>query len=93
MYELYGPGGVAILVNTLTDNKNRTVAEIKHLVSKLGYQLATPGSALWAFSKGNVGWDATTTVPLAGEDREKLDSLVEALEEHDDVESIYTNAS
>lgn len=92
LYELYGPGGVAILVNTLTDNRNRTVSELKHLVSKLGYQLAEPGAAQWAFEKKDGVWVALTTVPIATEDMEKLTGLIEALEEHEDVESIYTNA-
>jgi len=91
-YELYGPAGVAILINTLTDNRNRTFPEIKHLLSKLGYQLAEQGAAAWAFEKEGAAWKATTTVPVEGEDVEKLTALIEALEEHDDVESVYTNA-
>ncbi len=90
-YELYGPGGVAILINTLTDSRNRTVAEIKHLVSKLGYQLAEPGSASWAFKKEGIEWKATTTVPIENTDKEKLEKLSEALMDHDDVEDIYSN--
>jgi transcriptional/translational regulatory protein YebC/TACO1 len=92
MYELYGPGGVAILINTITDNKNRTFPEIKHLVSKLGYQLAEPGSAAWAFTSDGAEWKATTTIPLEDVFAEKLEDLINALEEHEDVESVYTNA-
>jgi len=91
-YELYGPGGVAILADTLTDNNNRTNAELKHLVSKLGYQIAEPGAAAWAFTKENMEWTPNTIIPISDEDAEKLQSLVEALEEHDDVEEVYTNA-
>lgn len=91
LYEMYGPGGVALLINTLTDNRNRTVAELKHLVSKLGYQLAEPGAAQWAFEKEGVEWKAVTVTPLSVEDTEKLDILIEKLEEHDDVESVYMN--
>jgi YebC/PmpR family DNA-binding regulatory protein len=90
-YELYGPGGVAILIDTVTDNRNRTVAEIKHLVSKLGYQLAEPGAAAWAFKKEGADWVPQQTTPVAGADLEKLEELVRALEEHDDVEQVYTN--
>jgi YebC/PmpR family DNA-binding regulatory protein len=92
LYELYGPGGIAILINTLTDNRNRTVSELKHLVSKQGYQLAEPGSAQWAFQKEGSEWKATTHVPVSDDDIEKLTSLIEVIEEHDDVESVYTNA-
>lgn len=91
LYELYGPGGVALLINALTDNSNRTVAELKHLLSKLGYQLAEPGSAQWAFTKEGNEWKPVTTIPVEGEDAERLDTLIETLMEHDDVESIYTN--
>ncbi len=90
-YELYGPGGVAILIDTLTDNRNRTVAEIKHLVSKLGYQLAEPGAASWAFENNGEKWNAITKTPLSDEDKEKLDTLVSSIEEHEDVDAVYTN--
>lgn len=92
-YEMYGPGGCALLIDTVTDNRNRTVAELKHLVSKIGYQLAEPGAAAWAFKKEGVDWIADTTVPVEGEDKEKLDTLLQALEEHDDVEQVYTNVA
>lgn len=91
-YELYGPGGVAILVDTLTDNNNRTNQELKHLVSKLGYQIAEPGSASWAFTKENREWVATTFVDVADEDADKLETLIDTLRDHDDVQEVYTNA-
>jgi len=91
-YELYGPGGVAILADTLTDNNNRTNAELKHLVSKLGYQMAEPGAASWAFTKDNMEWVPTTTVPISDDDADKLGTLVDALEDHEDVQNVYTNA-
>jgi YebC/PmpR family DNA-binding regulatory protein len=90
-YEMYGPGGVALLIDTVTDNRNRTVAEVKHLVSKLGYQLAEPGAASWAFTKEGADWKPQQTTPLSDEDAEKLDTLIEALMEQDDVEQVYTN--
>jgi YebC/PmpR family DNA-binding regulatory protein len=92
-YELYGPGGVALLIDTLTDNRNRTVSELKHLVSKLGYQLAEPGAASWAFTKEGADWTPTTTTPVDDADTEKLAALVDAVEEHDDVQQVYTNAA
>lgn len=49
IYEGYGPGGIAILVETLTDNKMRTVAEVKHVFSKHGGSLGGPGSVQWQF--------------------------------------------
>jgi YebC/PmpR family DNA-binding regulatory protein len=54
-YEGYGPGGVALLIQTLTDNKNRTVGEIRHLLSKYAGNLAAENSVAWMFSrKGQV---------------------------------------
>jgi YebC/PmpR family DNA-binding regulatory protein len=91
-YELYGPGGVAILAETLTDNNNRTNQELKHMVGKLGYQVAEPGSASWAFRKEQGVWIPTTSIPISDEDAEKLGVLVDALEEHDDVQDVFTNA-
>tara|TARA_B100000586_G_scaffold28755_1_gene18642 strand:+ start:4914 stop:5660 length:747 start_codon:yes stop_codon:yes gene_type:complete len=50
-YEGYGPGGVAVIVDTMTDNKNRTVAEIRHVFSKFGGNLGTGGSVSYLFTK------------------------------------------
>lgn len=94
LYETYGPGGVAILIEAFTDNRNRTAQELKHLLSETRYALAAPGSASWAFSKDAEGvWIPTTTIPLTDEDEEKLGALVEALEARDDVEHVTTNAA
>ncbi|MEE9419335.1 MAG: YebC/PmpR family DNA-binding transcriptional regulator [Desulfatiglandaceae bacterium] len=50
-YEGYGPGGVAVLVDCLTDNKNRTVADVKHLFERHGGNLGEPGCVAWMFEK------------------------------------------
>ena len=50
-YEGYGPGGVALIVDTMTDNKNRTVAEIRHVFSKFGGNLGTDGSVSYLITK------------------------------------------
>ncbi len=50
-YEGYGPGGVAIMVDSMTDNRNRTVAEIRHIFSKNGGNLASSGAVGWIFEK------------------------------------------
>lgn len=54
LYEGYGPGGVAVLVKALTDNKNRTVSDIKHIFSKHGGSMAGAGSVLWMFGQFGV---------------------------------------
>ncbi len=92
LFETYGPGGVAILITAVTDNNNRTSQEIKHLLSKAGYQLGTPGSASWAFVKEVGGYCALSPVELTTEDTLVLTSLIALIEEHDDVQDIYTTA-
>jgi YebC/PmpR family DNA-binding regulatory protein len=51
MYEAYGPGGVALLVEAMTDNRNRTGADVRHLLSKHGGSLGEPGSVAYLFDK------------------------------------------
>src|SRR5690606_26701250 len=59
-YEGYGPGGVAIYIETMTDNANRTVAEIRHILSRNGGSLGTSGSVAWQFDrKGQIYVDAS----------------------------------
>lgn len=151
-YEAYGPGGVAILIDTLTDNKNRCSAEIKNILSKKGGNMAGAGSVSWMFSKkGSIVVDKATVkeddlialldagaedvksddstsfevvtsagnlekvknamkaanipfvsaevtmipssqVKVAGDAAKQLLTLVEALEEHDDVQNVYDNS-
>lgn len=54
LYEGYGPGGVAVLVETMTDNKNRTVADVRHFFSKSGGNLGETGCVGWMFDKKGV---------------------------------------
>ena len=150
-YEGYGPGGVALMIETLTDNKNRTVGEIRHLLSKHAGNLATENSVAWLFSrKGQIlvqrgpvdedrllsvaleagaedvnddegGWevvcppeafesvrDAVTAlgitpddaaivmmpqnlVTLVGREAQQMLKLMEAIEDHDDVQHVWAN--
>lgn len=92
VYETYGPGGAAILIAALTDSRNRTAQEMKHLLTKNGLELAAPGSAAWAFAKTAEGYEPTTSVPLSPADSELLMKLLEIIDAQDDVEDVYTNA-
>jgi YebC/PmpR family DNA-binding regulatory protein len=57
-YEGYGPGGVAILIQALTDNNKRTTADVRHILSRLNGNLAEPGSVSWIFNKkGYITFD------------------------------------
>lgn len=150
-YEGYGPKGLAVLVDTLTDNRNRTVAEVRHAFTKCGGNLGTTGSVAYLFSKkgvitfapgineekvleialeigaedvvhhpdgstdvltsetvlpilnqrfvqekldpvqSEVTWIASTQVELNQEDQEKVERLLNMLEDLDDVQAVYTN--
>lgn len=93
VYEAYGPNGVAIMIEALTDNKNRTTPEIKHLLSKQGIEVAAPGAASWAFTKvGNAFIPNEPLTDVSGVDEEKLTVILEALDEHEDVQTVFTNA-
>jgi YebC/PmpR family DNA-binding regulatory protein len=89
-YEGYGPGGAAVMVETLTDNKNRTVAEIRHLFSKHGGNLAETGAVQWMFDrKGYI------VVDKAKADEDKLMEIVldagaEDLRSEDSTFAVYT---
>jgi YebC/PmpR family DNA-binding regulatory protein len=150
-YEGYAPGGIAVLVEVMTDNRNRTVAEVRHAFSKRGGNLGTDGSVAYLFARkgqisfapgvdeeqilevaleagaedveanddgsvdvttawedfaavkaaledaglapegGEVTMVASTTVPVDAGSVEQLMALVEALEDLDDVQNVYTN--
>ena len=101
LYEGYGPGGVALLVEVLTDSRNRAANELKFIFSEHGGHIASPGAAVWAFGKQPTTdnsqpttekWIATTTVPLEDIDLLKLDKLVEVLEANEDVQAVFVNA-
>jgi len=93
MFEGYGPGGVAMLIQTVTDNNNRTAPIIRNVFSKAGLELGSPGSAAWAFTKDGEGhYIPTTPMDLDDETGEKLANFIEKLEEEEDVTNIYTTA-
>jgi YebC/PmpR family DNA-binding regulatory protein len=92
IFEGFGPGGTAILAVALTDNNNRTAAEVRHIFTKAGYSLGSPGSALWAFEKTADGFVPRTPTTLSDADGEALASLIEHLEEQSDVQDIFTSA-
>ena len=97
-YEAYGPGGAALLIEVMTDNTNRTVGEIRHLLSKQGGNLGTANSVAWMFDKRSyivlekAGADeealVTAAIDAGADDfREDDDNweVVSAPEVHDDV--------
>lgn len=94
VYEAYGPGGCALIIEGYTDSRNRTSAELKHLLSQYGGSLATPGAAMWAFQKSTEGvLEPISPIELSDEDAQRMAELSDALEEHDDVSEVYTSAA
>lgn len=91
LLEAYGPGGAAVLIEAATDNRNRTVAEVKKILSDNAGKWAEPKSVLWVFEKTSGGWRAKFPQAVSGEDKEKLTALVTALQEHDDIQRVCTN--
>ncbi|MBQ6369222.1 MAG: YebC/PmpR family DNA-binding transcriptional regulator [Parasporobacterium sp.] len=92
-YEGYGPSGIAIIVETLTDNKNRTAANVKHAFSKGGGNVGTPGCVSYMFDKKGeividkeeVEMDADSLMMLA------LDAGAEDFEDEEDAYTVYTS--
>lgn len=73
LYEAFGPGGVALMIECLTDNKNRTISDVKVAVTKNGGSMAGPGSVQWQFEhKGVVRIDAEKKAQIADWDDAQL---------------------
>jgi YebC/PmpR family DNA-binding regulatory protein len=97
-YEGYGPGGVAILMSIMTDNKNRTISELRHIFSKNGGNMAEAGSVAWMFAKKGyilvkktVDEDTVMTVALeAGAEDMKNEPDEEHYEIYTSLDSFHT---
>ena len=90
--EAYGPGGIAILIEATTDNRNRTIHEIKHLLSEHNCKWAESGSVSWAFAHTADGYTAKFPQDISDADRSALTTIIEALEEREDVQGVHTSA-
>ncbi len=90
-YEAYGPGGVGIIIEALTSSRNKAAQEIKFILSEHGGSLGAIGSVTWGFTKHENTWTPTLYVPLADTDRELLVTLIDELEDNDEVQEVFTN--
>ena len=86
MYEGYGPSGVAMLIECLTDNRNRAAMEVRTAMTRNGGSLADPGSVSFLFNRKGV-----VIVPVDQDGAAKVMRLVEALEDLDDVQNVFGN--
>ena len=100
-YEAYGPSGIAIIIEGITDNKNRTLSEIKQILNQNGGKLVGEGGVRWMFQRkpavhtqekdGRLEWVPQYEVELQDKDKEAAEKLFEALDENDAVQEIYSN--
>ena len=82
LYEGYGPSGIAILIEVITDNKNRTVSELRHILNKNNGNLAEPGSVAWMFDrKGEI-----LISDFSGDEEKLFDDIINS--GADDIEKI-----
>ncbi|MBI5619340.1 YebC/PmpR family DNA-binding transcriptional regulator [Candidatus Gottesmanbacteria bacterium] len=91
IYEAYGPGGVGMLIEAATDNRNRTVSVIKNVFERFGGSLASPGAVSFLFTRSGTTMKPLTVMDLSPEQRTRIDALVAELEALDDVQRVYTN--
>lgn len=89
--EAYGPEKVALIVSAVTDNRNRTIAEVRAIITEHGAKPAEQGSVLWSFAKIEGEWKPSFTQDVSPEGKMKIDALISELEEHDDVSAVITN--
>jgi len=91
-YEAYGPNGTPLIIETITDNKNRTVSEIKHILNTYNGKLAESGSVKYLFSKQEEEWKPNYLTDITDENlKSQLIKLFNALDDHDDIKDIYSN--
>ncbi|MDP3696762.1 MAG: YebC/PmpR family DNA-binding transcriptional regulator [Candidatus Taylorbacteria bacterium] len=81
--EAIGPGGIALKIKAITDNRNRTIAEIKNILADNSSKMVQPGSISWMFNQSVSITDAGIQT--------KIDKLLEVLDDNDDVEDVTSN--
>lgn len=91
LYEAFGASGEAYLIQLVTDNTQRTSAEIRAVLSRRGGSLAGPGSAQYLFQRTNNGsFEPIHPLSLSIGQLEKANELLESLRDHDDVEEVFS---
>ena len=91
-YEAYGPHGAALIIETITDNRNRTLSEIKHILNTFNGKLAETGSVKYLFDRKEKDWIPKYSIEITDENtKQQLEKLFEALDDNDDVSEIYSN--
>lgn len=95
LVEAYGLEGTAILIEAITDNKNRTMQEIKKILEENNAKLAEPGSVRWAYeqikTESDLTWREKFKQPVSETAREKIQKLIDELLEQNEVQEVYIN--
>lgn len=95
LFEAYGPSGTAFIIEGITDNKNRTLGEIKQILNRHEAKLIGEGGLRWMFERrakdGSLEWVPKQEVEVSARDRESCEKLFEALDENEAVQEIYSN--
>ena len=91
-YGAFGPGGTAILITAMTDNKNRALAEIKKILQEHNAKFAEINSIQWMFRREGADWIPNSPIKIEDENiKKELAALYEALDDNQDVNEIYDN--
>ena len=89
MVQAMGPGSMAVVIEAITDNTNRTIAEIKNILVKNGFKMVPEGSLNWMF---DAGWTPRAPLEIGNSAiKQKFDQLLEELAANDDVENVHSN--
>ncbi len=92
--ESYGPDGTAFVIKAITDSRNRTIAEVKKILSDNNAKFAEQGSVLWCFDIDDEGnYEPKFNQSISPDSQEKILALMEALDENNDVTDVFTNAA
>lgn len=96
IFEGFGPAGIAVIIEGITDNKNRTLGEIRQILNQNQGKLAGEGAVRWMFERkveepGSLAWIAKQEIEVPEKDKEAAKKLFEALDENDSVQRVFNN--
>lgn len=90
LIEVYGPGGVGLLIEAQTDNRNRTIAELRAIVKDFDAKIAEPGGVVWAFERTADGYRPKFPQPVSDTVKHEVDALARRIAEQRDVAAVFT---
>lgn len=91
--EAYGPEGIALIISALTDNRNRTMADVKKILSDFDAKITDPGAVLWVFeTTPETAFQAKFKQSISDESKQKARNLLDILKKLQEVIEVYTNA-